>query len=112
MRPADGGEGAIRCCWSWPSDFLFLAPQPAHCITRCGRKFSGSRLDNALHSRKHDHEVQAYAFDILAMGGDDLRSLPLHVRKAISSSCWHVGRTASQWRLFERGEIGPDLFAC
>jgi bifunctional non-homologous end joining protein LigD len=29
---------------------------------------------NALHSRKHDHEVQLYAFDILAMGGDDLRS--------------------------------------
>jgi bifunctional non-homologous end joining protein LigD len=37
---------------------------------------------NALHSRKHDHEVQLYAFDILAIGGDDLRSLPLHMRKA------------------------------
>jgi bifunctional non-homologous end joining protein LigD len=31
---------------------------------------------NALHARKHDHEVQLYAFDILAMAGDDLRSLP------------------------------------
>lgn len=30
---------------------------------------------NALHSRKHDHEVQLYAFDILAVGGDDLRVL-------------------------------------
>jgi bifunctional non-homologous end joining protein LigD len=29
---------------------------------------------NAPHSRNHDHEVQLYAFDILAMGGDDLRS--------------------------------------
>jgi ATP-dependent DNA ligase len=36
---------------------------------------------DALHSRKHDHEVQLYAFDILAKGGDDLRSLPLHMRK-------------------------------
>ncbi|WP_373291752.1 hypothetical protein [Bradyrhizobium guangdongense] len=33
---------------------------------------------NALHSRKHDHEVQLYAFDVLAMDGDDLRPLPLH----------------------------------
>jgi bifunctional non-homologous end joining protein LigD len=37
---------------------------------------------NAQHSRKHDHEVQRYAFDILAMGGDDLRSLPLHMRSS------------------------------
>jgi bifunctional non-homologous end joining protein LigD len=37
---------------------------------------------NALHSRKYDHEVQLYAFDILAMGGDDLWDLPLHMRKA------------------------------
>ncbi len=36
---------------------------------------------NALHSRQHDHEVQLYAFDVLVMGGDDLRSLPLHMRK-------------------------------
>jgi ATP-dependent DNA ligase len=41
----------------------------------------GSSDFNALHSRKHDHEVQLYAFDILALGGDDLRSLPLHLRK-------------------------------
>jgi ATP-dependent DNA ligase len=25
--------------------------------------------------------VQLYAFDVLALGGDDLRSLPLHLRK-------------------------------
>ncbi len=37
---------------------------------------------NALHSRKHDDEVQFCAFDILAEGGDDLRKLPLHLRKA------------------------------
>jgi hypothetical protein len=28
---------------------------------------------NALHSRKHDEEVQLYAFDILTLDGEDLR---------------------------------------
>jgi hypothetical protein len=37
MQPADGGKGAIPYCWSWPLDFLFLAPPRAHCIMRCGR---------------------------------------------------------------------------
>ena len=36
---------------------------------------------NDLHSRKHDDEVQFYAFDILAEGGEDLRKLPLSMRK-------------------------------
>jgi len=36
---------------------------------------------NGLHSRKHDGEVQLYAFDILALEGGDLRKLPLHLRK-------------------------------
>jgi ATP dependent DNA ligase-like protein len=49
---------------------------------------------NALHSRKHDHEVQLYAFDILAMGGDDLRSLPLHMRKANLGELTIFGRDA------------------
>jgi bifunctional non-homologous end joining protein LigD len=26
---------------------------------------------NALHSRKHDHEVQFYAFDVMALAGED-----------------------------------------
>jgi len=31
------------------------------------------RLDfNGLHSRKHDHEVECYAFDILVSDGEDL----------------------------------------
>jgi bifunctional non-homologous end joining protein LigD len=45
---------------------------------------------NALHSRRHDDEVQLYAFDILALGGEDLRKLPLSLRKtnlAPKSSC-------------------------
>jgi ATP-dependent DNA ligase len=36
---------------------------------------------NALHSRKHDEEVQLYAFDVLALDGEDLRNLPLTMRK-------------------------------
>ena len=41
----------------------------------------GSDFD-ALHSGKHNDEVQLYAFDILALNGDDLRPLPLSMRKA------------------------------
>ena len=36
---------------------------------------------NALPSRKHDEEVQLCAFDVLAVGGKDLRNLPLSMRK-------------------------------
>jgi bifunctional non-homologous end joining protein LigD len=65
---------------------------------------------NALHSRKHNDEVQFYAFDILALDGDDLRSLPLSMRKA------HLERLLARRpdgmfiSAFEQGEIGPDLF--
>ena len=37
---------------------------------------------NALHSRKHDYEVQLYAFDILAPNSEDLRGLPLSMRES------------------------------
>jgi bifunctional non-homologous end joining protein LigD len=36
---------------------------------------------NALHSHKYNGEVQLYAFDIMALDGDDLRDLPLSLRK-------------------------------
>jgi bifunctional non-homologous end joining protein LigD len=36
---------------------------------------------DALHSGKHNEEVQLYAFDILAIDGDGLRKLPLSMRK-------------------------------
>jgi len=35
---------------------------------------------NGLHSRRHDAEVQFYAFDILVSDGEDLRRLPLSLR--------------------------------
>ena len=36
---------------------------------------------DGLHSRKFDAEVQLYAFDALMLDGDDLRQLPLSMRK-------------------------------
>jgi len=45
---------------------------------------------NGLHSRRHDAEVQFYAFDILVSDGEDLRKLPLSMR-----GCWRAAWTAS-----------------
>ncbi|TGN89436.1 DNA ligase [Bradyrhizobium yuanmingense] len=65
---------------------------------------------NALHSRRHDEEVQLYAFDILALGGDDLRQLPLSMRKTNLARLLR-GRPEGMFVApFEAGEIGPDLF--
>jgi hypothetical protein len=36
---------------------------------------------DGLHSRRHDHEIEFYAFDCLVSDGDDLRRLPLSMRK-------------------------------
>ena len=65
---------------------------------------------NALHSGKHNCEVRLYSFDILALDGDDLRTLPLSMRNA------HLERLLARRpdgifiSPFEQGEIGPDLF--
>ena len=64
----------------------------------------------ALHSDKYNDKVQLYAFDILAINGDDVRALPLSMRKA------HVERLPARRPYgifvapFEQGEIGLDLF--
>ena len=65
---------------------------------------------DALHSRRHDVEVEFYAFDILVSDGEDLRGLPLSMRKA--SLSWLLARRVDGIFLsdFEQGEIGPDLF--
>ena len=65
---------------------------------------------NGLHSRKHDHEVQLYAFDILALDGDDLRKLPLSMRKANLARLLARRPEGIFVSDFEQGEIGPDLF--
>jgi len=54
--------------------------------------------------------VQLYAFDCLAFAGDDLRRLPLHLRK---TNLMQLLRGRSQGIFvapFEAGKIGPDLF--
>jgi bifunctional non-homologous end joining protein LigD len=42
---------------------------------------------DALHSGKHNGEVQLYAFDILAFDSDDLRSLPCRCARPICRGC-------------------------
>ena len=65
---------------------------------------------NALHSRKHNHEVQLYAFDILALDGEDLRALPLSIRKTNLERLLARRPGGIFVAPFEHGEIGPDLF--
>ena len=65
---------------------------------------------DGLHSRKHNDEVQLYAFDILALDGDDLRKLPLHLRKNNLAQLLAREPDGIHLAPFEQGEIGPDLF--
>ena len=65
---------------------------------------------NALHSGKHDHEMQLYAFDILALDGEDLRGLPLSLRKTNLARLLARRPDGIFVAPFEQGEIGPDLF--
>jgi bifunctional non-homologous end joining protein LigD len=66
---------------------------------------------DALHSGKHNEEVQLCAFDILVEGGDDLRRLPLSMRKANLERLLARRPEGIFINPFEGGEIGPDLFA-
>ncbi len=61
---------------------------------------------NALHSRKRDHEVHFYAFDILALDGDDSRKM----RKTNLARLLARRPDGIFVAPFERGEIGPELF--
>jgi ATP-dependent DNA ligase len=63
-----------------------------------------------LHSRRHNDEVQLCAFDVLAMDGDDLRRLPLSMRKANLERLLARRPEGIFLSPFEQGEIGPDLF--
>ena len=64
----------------------------------------------ALHSGRHNEEVQLYAFDMLAGDGDDMRSLPLSMRKANLQRLLARRPDGIFVAPFEQGEIGPDLF--
>jgi len=65
---------------------------------------------SALHSGKNNDEVQLCAFDVLAMDGDDLRDLPLSMRKANLARLLARRPDGIFVSDFEQGEIGPDLF--
>ena len=65
---------------------------------------------DALHSRRQDDEVQLYAFDILTLDGDDLRKLPLSMRKPNLARLLRGRSDGIFIAPYERGEIGPELF--
>ena len=66
---------------------------------------------DALYSRQHDEQVQLYAFDVLAMDGEDLRQMPLSQRK-ISLARLLARRPDGIFAApFELGEIGPTCSA-
>jgi len=65
---------------------------------------------NGLHSGKHNHEAQLYAFDVLALDGEDLRALPLFMRKTNMERLLRGRPDGIFVAPFEEGEIGPDLF--
>ena len=65
---------------------------------------------DALHSGKHNDEVQLYAFDMLAGDGDDMRQLPLSMRKSNLARLLARHPEGIFVAPFEQGEIGPHLF--
>jgi bifunctional non-homologous end joining protein LigD len=65
---------------------------------------------DGLHSRQHDDEVQLYAFDALMLDGDNLRKLPLAMRKTNLARLLARRPDGIFVSDFEQGEIGPELF--
>ena len=65
---------------------------------------------NGLHSRRHDAEVELYAFDCMVSDGYDLRKLPLSMRKASLERLLARRVDGIHLAPFEQGEVGPDLF--
>jgi bifunctional non-homologous end joining protein LigD len=65
---------------------------------------------NALHSGRHNDDVEFIAFDVLALGGDDLRGLPLSMRKTNLQRLLARRPDGIFLSEFEQGEIGPALF--
>jgi bifunctional non-homologous end joining protein LigD len=65
---------------------------------------------DALYSRKADAAVRLVAFDLLAVGGDDVRGEPLDARGARLTKLLAKSDGAMQLNPVMPGEIGPDLF--
>jgi bifunctional non-homologous end joining protein LigD len=69
-----------------------------------------SRTSTGCTSSQFDTEVQLYAFDALALDGEDLRGLPLSMRKTNLARLLARPPDGIFIAPFEQGEIGPDLF--
>src|SRR5215831_18434030 len=81
------------------------------CPPTSGKAVPATPLATSMpHSCQHDEEVQLYAFDILALDGEDLRSLPLSMRKTNLARLLARRPAGIFVATFEQGEIGPDLF--
>jgi bifunctional non-homologous end joining protein LigD len=65
---------------------------------------------DGLQRRKHNDEVQFYAFDILVADGKDVRQMSLSMRKTNLSRLFARRVDGSFLLDFEQAEIGPDLF--
>jgi bifunctional non-homologous end joining protein LigD len=65
---------------------------------------------DALNSGKHNDEVQLYAFDMLAGDGEDLRALPLGLRKTNLARLLARRSDGIFVAPYEQGETSPDLF--
>jgi bifunctional non-homologous end joining protein LigD len=65
---------------------------------------------NALHSGRQNDQVQFCAFDVLAVDGEDVRDLPLSMRKTNLERLLRGRPDGIFINPFEIGAIGPDLF--
>jgi ATP-dependent DNA ligase len=65
---------------------------------------------NALHSGKQNADVQLCTVDVLALDGDDLRKLPLSMRKTNLERLLRGRPDGIFINPFEAGATGPDLF--
>ncbi len=63
-----------------------------------------------LHSRKHDAEVKFVAFDLLEVGGKDLRIEPLRARKPLLEMLLAKPSDGIQLNEYLEGEVGPKMF--
>jgi bifunctional non-homologous end joining protein LigD len=63
-----------------------------------------------VHSGKQNDQVQFCAFDVLAVDGEDIRDLPLSMRKTNLARLLARRPDGIFIAPFEQGEIGPELF--
>jgi ATP-dependent DNA ligase len=83
----------------------FVIDGEAVCLTEAGL----SDFDR-LHSRQHNADARLIAFDLLSLSGDDIRTDPLHARKARLEKLLARSGDAIQLNPHMAGEIGPAMF--